>query len=54
MTVWVGDGSNFAGQSNFRLALENGPGAANVMNVVEELDTIHPQYADSFTITYDA
>ena len=40
--------------SNFRLALENGPGAANVMKVVEEPDTIHPQYTDSFTITYDA
>ncbi|HNU08163.1 MAG TPA: TIM barrel protein, partial [Pyrinomonadaceae bacterium] len=23
LTVWVGDGSNFAGQSNFRVALEN-------------------------------
>jgi acylphosphatase len=40
--------------SNFRLALEIGPGAANVMKVDEEPDTIHPQYADCFTITYDA
>jgi acylphosphatase len=40
--------------SNFRTALENGPSAASVMKVVEEPDTIHPQYADSFTITYEA
>jgi len=40
--------------ANFRLALENGPGAANVMKVTEEGDTIHPQYANSFSITYDS
>lgn len=40
--------------ANFRLALENGPSAAAVMKVAEEPDTIHSQYANCFTITYDA
>ena len=40
--------------ANFRLALENGPTAASVMKVIEEPDTIQPQYADAFVITYDA
>jgi acylphosphatase len=40
--------------ANFRRALENGPSAASVKKVIEEPDTIHPQYANSFTITYDA
>jgi acylphosphatase len=40
--------------ANFKLALENGPSAANVMKVIEQADTIHEQYANSFSITYDA
>jgi acylphosphatase len=39
--------------ANFRQALETGPSAARVRKVVEEPETIKPQYEDSFTITYD-
>jgi acylphosphatase len=40
--------------ADFRAELLRGPGAANVMKVTEEEDTIHPQYAKDFVITYDA
>jgi acylphosphatase len=40
--------------AEFGAELQRGPGAANVMMVTEEEDTIHPQYDNAFVITYDA
>ena len=39
---------------DFRAELQRGSLVANVMKVIEEEDTIHPQYASAFVITYDA
>jgi acylphosphatase len=40
--------------AKFQAELLRGPLAASVMKVIEEEDTIQPQYESAFAITYDA
>lgn len=40
--------------AKFRVELQRGPMAANVMKVTEVEDVVYPQYAKDFVITYDA